>query len=176
MVQSALHHGLGHRGAVLGQDVLFQAAAVDPDPDGDVPGLAGPDHFLHPAVVPDVAGVDADFVHTHRRAGQGRPVVKVDIRHNGDVHRPFHRLDAFGILGGGAGHPQNLAARRLAPFGLGHVPLDVLDGDIEHGLDRDGVGTADGHISDFYFTLGLAHGRKPPVFHQAPVIKRSTSL
>src|SRR5699024_12551117 len=35
VVEGAFHHGLGHRRAVLGQDVLFQAAAVDPDADGE---------------------------------------------------------------------------------------------------------------------------------------------
>mgnify|MGYP003022422350 FL=1 len=41
MVQSALHHRFRHRRAVLGEDVLFQTAAVDADADGDIFLLAG---------------------------------------------------------------------------------------------------------------------------------------
>ena len=69
MVQGAFHHGLGHGRAVLCQDVLFQAAAVHADADGDVLALAGVHHCLHAAVIADVAGVDANFIHTHIRAG-----------------------------------------------------------------------------------------------------------
>ncbi len=64
MVQGAFHHGLGHGCAVLCQDVLFQAAAVHTDADGDILLLAGLHHGLDPVVVADVAGVDAEFLST----------------------------------------------------------------------------------------------------------------
>ena len=62
MIQGALHHGLRHGSAVLGQDVLFQAAAVDADADGDILLLAGLHDGFHAVIVADVARVDANFI------------------------------------------------------------------------------------------------------------------
>ena len=123
--------------------------------------LAGLHHGLDPVVVADVAGVDADLVHTNVGAGQRCLVIKVDIRHDGDVHRVLHGLDALGIRRAGAGHTQDLAARRLTALCLGNVALNVLHGDIQHGLHRNGVVAANGHIADLYFSFQLPHGRFP---------------
>ena len=65
MIQSALHHRFRHRCAVLGEDVLFQTAAVDTDADGDIFLLAGIHDCLHAVIVADVARVDADLIHAH---------------------------------------------------------------------------------------------------------------
>ena len=43
--------------------------------------LAGIHHRLHPVIVADVAGVDADLIHAHVCAGQSRLVVKMDVCH-----------------------------------------------------------------------------------------------
>ena len=158
MVQRALHHGFGDGGTVLGEDVLFQTAAVDADADGDILLLARLNHGLHAVVIADVAGVDADLIHAHISARQRGLVIEVDIRHDGDVHRVLDGLDALGVRCAGAGYTQDLAARRLAPLGLCHIALDVLHRDIQHGLHRDGVVAADGHVADFYFSFQLPHG------------------
>ena len=152
----------GYGGAVLGEDVLFQAAAVDADADGDVLLLAGVHHGLHPVVVADVAGVDADLVHAHVGTGQRGLIVEMDVRHDGDAHGVLHGLDALGVGGAGAGHPQDLAASRFAPLCLGDVARNVLHRDIQHGLDGDGVVAADGHIADLHFSFQLPHGFTVP--------------
>ena len=161
MVQSALHHRFRHRCAVLGEDVLFQTAAVDADADGDILLLAGLHHSFDAVVVADVAGVDADLIHAHVRAGQCGLVIKVDIRHDGDIHRILDGLDALGVCCAGAGHAQDLTARRLAALRLRHIALDVLHRDVQHGLHRDGVVAADGHIADLYFSFQLPHCHFP---------------
>ena len=48
--------------------------------------LAGIHDRLHAVIVADVARVDADLIHTHICTSQCSLVVKVDIRHDGDVH------------------------------------------------------------------------------------------
>lgn len=73
--------------AVFCKDVLFQTAAIHADADGNVLALTGIHHSLHPVIVADVAGVDADLIHAYICAGQSRLVVKMDVCHNGDVHR-----------------------------------------------------------------------------------------
>ena len=64
VVKRTFHHGLRHRGAVFGQDMLFQAAAVDTDADGHIFGVAGIRHRLDIFIGADVAGIDTDFVST----------------------------------------------------------------------------------------------------------------
>ena len=161
VVQRALHHRFGHGRTIFSKDVLFQTSAVDADADGDVLLLAGVHHGLHPVVVADVARIDADLVHAHVGAGESRLVVEVDVCHDGDIDGVLDGLDALGIRRAGAGHPQDLTARRLAALGLCHIALDVLHRDVQHGLHGDGILAANGHISDLDFTLQLPHGTSP---------------
>ena len=157
MIQRTLHHGFRRGCAIFGKDVLFQAAAVHADADGDVLALAGVHHCLHAAVVANIAGVDANFVHTHVCTGQRGLIVKVDVRHDGDAHGVLDRFDAPGVRRAGTGHAQNLAARCLAALCLCHIALDVLHRNIQHGLHRNGVAAANGHVSNFDFPLFLPH-------------------
>ena len=161
MIQGALHHGLRHGSAVLGQDVLFQAATVDADADGDILLLAGLHDGFHAVIVADVARVDANFIHAHIGTGQRSLVIKMDVRHDGDIDGILDGFDALGIGGTGAGHPQDLAACCLTPLGLGHVALNILHRDVQHGLHGDGVLAADGHIADLHFSFQLPHGLLP---------------
>ena len=161
MVQRALHHRFGHRRTIFCKDVLFQTSAVDADADRDILLLAGLHDGFHAVIVADVARVDADLIHTHICTSQCSLVVKVDICHDGDVHCVFDGLDALCICRAGAGHPQDLTARRLAALGLCHIALDVLHRDVQHGLHGNGVFAADGHIADLHFSFQLPHGFTP---------------
>ena len=145
MVQSALHQGLRGGRAVLCQDVLFQGAGVDPDADGDVLLAAGVGHGFHPAVVPDVAGIDADFIDARGHGLQGQLVVKVDVRHQGDGHLLLDGGDEGHGLFVGDGRPQDLAPCPLQAQGLLHAALDVCGGHVEHGLHGDGRAASNGH-------------------------------
>ena len=81
--------------------------------------------------------------------------------HDGDVHCVFDGLDALCICRAGAGHSQNLAASGFAPLGLRHIALDVLHRHIEHGLHRNGVAAANGHVADLHFAFFLPHKGSP---------------
>ena len=141
--------------------MLFQTAAVDADADRDILLLTGIHHCLYPVIIADIARVDADFVYAYVRAGQRSLIVKVDICHDGDVHCVFDGLDALCICRAGAGDPQNLTASGFAPLGLRHIALDVLYRHIEHGLHRNGVAAANGHIADLHFAFFLPHKGSP---------------
>ena len=130
MVQSAFHQGLRGGGAVFCQDVLFQGAGIDPNADGDVLLAAGIGHGLHPAVVPDVAGVDTDFVDASGHGLQGQLVVKVDVRHQGDGDPLFDGGDQGHSLLVGDGSPEDLAARLLQAQGLLHTARYIRGGDV----------------------------------------------
>ena len=123
--------------------------------------LAGLHDGFHAVIVADVARVDANFIHAHVCTGQRGLVIKMDVRHDGDIDGIFDSLDALGIGGTGAGHPQDLAACCLTPLGLGHVALNILHRNIQHGLHGNGVFAADGHIADLYFSFQLPHGLLP---------------
>ena len=164
MIHGALHHGLGHRRAVPGKNVLFQAAAVDADADGNVFGIAGIGHCLDPVVVADVAGIDADFIGAGINGRQRRLIVKMDIRHNRNVHHFLDGRHHGGIGGGGHRDADNLAARFGHPLGLLHVTGNVLDRNVQHGLHRDGVAAADGEIADPNRPFELTHGRRLLLF------------
>ena len=149
MVQCTLHHGLRRGGAVFCKDVLFQTAAVDADADGDVLLLTGVHHRLHPVVVADVAGVDANLIGTGINGGKGGAIVKVDIGHNGDIHRLLNGRYHRGICRGGHRDAHDLAARFCHAFCLLHVARNILNGHIEHGLHCNGVGAANSNVADF---------------------------
>ena len=157
MIQRALDHRFRNRCAVLCQNVLFETAAVDADADGDILLLAGLNDSFHTVVVADVARVDADLIDTDIGASQSCLIVKVDIRHDGDIHRVFDGLDALCVGCAGAGHTEDLTACRLAAFCLRNVALDILDRNIQHGLHGDGIVAADGNIANFYFSFELPH-------------------
>ena len=163
VVERAFDHGFRHRGAVFGQDVFFEAAAVDADADGHVFGVAGVGHGLDVLVGADVAGVDADLVRPGVQRGERGAVVEMDVGHDGDVDGFLDGGHDGGIRRGGHRHADDLAAGRRHPLGLGDVAGDVLDRDVEHRLHRDGVVPADGDVADLDFTFDLArHGLLPP--------------
>ncbi len=134
--QGALDHGLGAREPVLVDQVFLQAAGVHPDPHRDafVPRLA--DDLLEPFLTADVAGVDPDLVHrrpARRRdrleAGQGHPVVIVDVGDQGDADPVADQLDRLDVVFLRDGDADDLAARLLEAVDL-----------LERGLGIEGIG------------------------------------
>ena len=155
MVESALDHGLGHGGTILGQDVLFEAAAIDADTDGHALLVAGIGHSLDAVVVADVAGVDANFIGTGIQRGQRGAVVKMDVSHDGDVDGLFNGGHHGGVRRTGHCDADDLAACSGYALGLGYVARNILDRDVQHRLYGDGVGTANFNIADFDFSFQL---------------------
>ena len=159
VVQRAVHHRLRGGVAVLCQDVLFQAAGVDPHADGDIVLLAALHHLAHPVLVADVAGVDAHLVHPGRHRFQRQPVVEVDIRHNRHTYRLLEVLDQRHRLQIGDGRADDLAARRLQTLCLLDACRKVLGRRVEHRLDGDRRAAAHLHLADQNLSgfLSLSH-------------------
>ena len=59
VIERALDQRVGARLAVFLEQVLLEAAAVDPDADRAAVGLGGADHLGDALAAADVAGVDA---------------------------------------------------------------------------------------------------------------------
>ena len=144
--------------AVLFEQALFQAAAVDADADGDAALPAGLGHLADIVRLADVAGVDADLVHAGLRRREREPVVKMNVGHDRDG-RGVHDLGQ-GVRRGLIRHGE---ADDLAPGVM--QPGDLLDGRVRvrgvrvaHGLHRDRRAAADGDGADMdLFCLGSVH-------------------
>ena len=175
-----LDERLRRRVAVLFEQTLFQAAAVDADADGDAALPAGLGHLADIVRLADVAGVDADLVHARLRRCERKAVVKVDVGHDRDG-RGVHDLGQ-GIRRGLIRHGK---ADDLAPGVM--QPGNLLDGRarvrgvrVAHGLHRDRGAAADGNGADMdLFCLGSFHkhscisekpenARKPEAERSAP--------
>ena len=113
MTHGALHQRFRRDAAVFLQHLLFQRAAVDAYANGDAPFTAGIRHGADALGCADVAGVDADLIHTLRGALQSQLIVKMDIRHQGDMDGRFDLTDGLGSLHSGHCHADDLAACRL---------------------------------------------------------------
>ena len=62
-----------------------ETAKVDADADGDSPVLGCAHHLAHLVLVPKVAGVQPQTIDAAFRAFQSQPVMKVDVRDQGNV-------------------------------------------------------------------------------------------
>ena len=150
VIQGAVHHALGGKAAVLGQDVLFQGTGVDPDADGHMVHLGAVRHPAHLLRAADVAGVDAHFVNAVFHGGDGQRVVKMNVRHQRHralIHQPPHRPGARPIVHRNA--HQIAPRRRQLPDllqGGGHVP-GVRIG---HGLNGNRRAAADQYAARLY--------------------------
>ena len=154
----ALDERLRRRVAILFEQALFQAAAVDADADGDAALPAGLGHLADIVRLADVAGVDADLVHAGLRRREREPVVKMNVGHDRDG-RGMHDLGQ-GVRRGLVRHGET---DDLAPGIM--QPGDLLDGRarvrgvcVAHGLHRDRCAAADGDGADMdLFCLRSVH-------------------
>ena len=128
MVHGAFHHGLRGRGAVLGQDLLFQAAAVDADADGHMfLALQASATALDAVIAADVAGVDLNPARTAtsaESAGGGSEWASPPA----GAPSLYLQPPPQGARGGGEVHADDLAARRDARLLWATLPAISLTG------------------------------------------------
>ena len=148
MAQRALHERLRRHAAVLCQQLLLQRAAVHADADGHLVRAAAVHDRLHTVLPADVAGVDADLVRAVLRRGDGKAVVKVNVRHERNMNAVLDGLDRLRCLRRRHGHAHDLAARLLQAQDLLDGRACVLGLCVAHRLDGDRRAAADGHAAD----------------------------
>ena len=147
MLKGAFHQRFGGGVAVFFQKTLVKTAAVDADTDGDVLVLAHLHHGLDPVFAADVAGVDADFGRAALRGGNGKLIIKMNVRHQGQG-----RVLADVRKAPGGFHVGNRQPGDLAPGGgklsnLLQAALHIRGFGIEHGLDDHRGAAADGNAA-----------------------------
>ena len=137
--------------AVLMEQCLIEASAVDADSNGDMVGFAAVHHGLDPVFPADVAGVDADFGRAPLRRRNGQAIVKVDVGHQGQRRRRGNLPKARGRLHVRHGQAGNLAPGGCQSADLGEGALHVGGLRIEHGLN--GYRRAAAHRDAAYLDL-----------------------
>jgi hypothetical protein len=148
MVQPAFDHGIGTGLAVFVQQVLFQRSRVHADAHGTAVIAGGRDDLLHPPLITDVAGIDAQTGGTRLGGLDAAPVVEMDVgdeRHRAFAHDLFQR-PRTGLVG--HADPHDIRARLGGGLDLGDGAGDVRRLGIGHGLDRDRGVAAHGHVAD----------------------------
>src|SRR5690606_36010942 len=130
------------------QQVLLEAAGVDPDADRAAVGLGRADHFGNPLARADVARIDAQA----RGAGVGRLeralVVEVDV---GDQRHPYRAGDlaqSGGALDVGARHADQVRPGLLAAADLVDRRGRVGRRRVRHRLNRNRRIAADRDLAD----------------------------
>ena len=115
MVHGTFHHGFRHRGTVTGRDMLFPGCRRSRQCGwGMFLALQASATAFYTVIITDVAGVDANLIGTGIDGGKGGTMVKVDIGHNGDIHRLLNGRYHRGICRGGHRDAHDLAARFFA--------------------------------------------------------------
>ena len=154
----ALDERLRRRVAVLFEQTLFQAAAVDADTDGDAALPAGLGHLADVVRFADVAGVDADLVHAGLRRRERKPVVKMNVGHDRDG-RGVHDLGQSvrcGLIR--HGKADDLTPGIMQPGNLLDGRACVRGVRVAHRLHRDRRAAANRDGADMdLFCLGSVH-------------------
>ena len=78
-----------------------------------MPATAGIRNGAKIAFSPDIAGVDADLIDSSFDSCDSQPVVKLNIRHQREIHRLFDSGDQADILHGGDSQPEDITAGLL---------------------------------------------------------------
>ena len=132
---------------MLIQNLLFQTSGIYSDPNRNIILLAAVDHLTHPVLIPDVAGVDADFIDTCCHRFQSQPIIKMDVRHNRNMDCVFQMFNQFYRLPVRNGCADDFASGGFQTAGLLDTCLKILCRRIEHRLDGDGCTAANLYIS-----------------------------
>ena len=103
-------------------------------------------------LIPNITGIDAHLIDAQLHHTEGQPIVKMDIRHQGD-------MDAFFDLTNGLrrrhirnGHAHQFTARFFQGQNLRHGGIHISRICITHRLNDDWVCPAHHQITDFYFS------------------------
>ena len=130
--------------AVFFKKPLVKASAVDADADGDLLFPARIHDRADALLSADVAGVDADLGGAALRCGDGKAVVKVDIRHQRQRRCRRDLGKALGRVHIRNGQTRDLAACRRQRTELTQRALDVGRPGVQHRLNGNGRAAADG--------------------------------
>ena len=128
---------------VFRENTLLQGTGVDADPDRDILRFTSVGDRFDTTVIADVAGIDADLIHTRGDRLQRQFVIKMNIGDDRHGHRFFESGDQLNCLHIRNSRADDLTSSLFKLFCLSDGAFDILGGLIEHRLDADLRAAAD---------------------------------
>ena len=121
-------------------------------------------HSPHTVFASDISGIDPDLVSAVFDGCYSHPVIKMNVCHQGNGNLFFDLLYSPGRLHSRNGHPDDLASGRLQPMDLFHRFLHIFRLCIAHGLNGNGISSADHAVPDAHRPglLSCRHSSAPP--------------
>ena len=151
LLKCRFHNALcRHMTAVLFDEILFQRSGIHSHTDGNVVGFSTVNNSLYLFIGTDVARVYTDLVGTVFHGVYGHLVIKMDIRHDGDMHLLLYLLKGQCCLICGDSASDYLAACFFKPQYLIDSCFYIFCFCIAHGLDRNGIVPPDLYVSNVY--------------------------
>ena len=148
MVEGAFDQRLGAGFAVFFQQVLFQAAGIDPDADRAAIGLRRADDFGDALAAADIAWVDPQAGGALVRRLERTFVMEMDVGDDRHIGRRRDPVEMCGRFRRGAGHADDVRAGILAATNLVDRRADIFGRRVGHGLHGNRGIAADGDIAD----------------------------
>jgi len=132
----------------FGQDLFFERAGIDADPDRDQMALTHLDDRFDLRFIADVSGVDPNLVNAAIYRFEREPMIEMDVRHQGQIGRFFDFFDRSSVLKIQNGEAHKLRARFFKGVDLLEGCLYILGFGIGHALDQDSVIAAKSELAD----------------------------
>ena len=162
LVQRALNDPLRSYSAVFFKKGFLQGTAVDAHADRNAVLFRLVHHGLHLFLRTDISRIDPDLIRPVFDRRDSKPVIKMNIRHQGGMDLLLDLFEGLGRLHSRNRTPDNLASGRLKGKDLGHGSFHVLCLRIGHGLDRHRIHPTDLYVSNRnLFRLLSVHSRFP---------------
>ena len=148
LMQRAFYQPFRGHSSVFFQKVFFQRSAVYPYPDRQVSFSAGIYHSPHPVFVPDISGIDADFIRSVRNSRQCKLIIKMNVGHKGDGNLFFDLRQRLCRFLCGNRTADNITACGRECLNLRGCRRCVLGFCICHGLYQNRIAAAYHPVSD----------------------------
>ena len=162
LIKGTLHKPLCGHTAVLLHKILLQRTAVDSHTDWHLVFLCLVHNHLHPIPTADVAWIDTDLIRSVFYGSDGKPVVKVNIRHQRNVNLFLNLTKRLCGLHRRNRTPDDLASCLFQSENLVDRSPYIFRLRICHGLDGNWIAASDLYISNLnYFRLSSQHDLPP---------------
>ena len=163
LVQCALHQTLCSNAVVFLHQFLLKGTAVYTNTDGDIPFLCHVNYSLDPLCTSNVSRIDADLICAVLHGRNGKSVVEMNVCNQGNMNLLLNLLQRPGSFHGRHCTADDVAACCLQGKDLGYCCFYIFCFGIGHGLDQNGIASADLFVSNLYYFCMVSVHIFPPI-------------
>jgi hypothetical protein len=150
-IDRALNQSFGGDMTVLRNQFFLKRSGIDSDTNRNIPHARSRHNLPDPFGPSDIAGIDPDLVRAVFHGPYRHLVIKMDIRHQRDVDPLLDLSDCKSCFLSRTCASDDLASSLLQTQDLGNCSLHIFSRGVSHGLDQDGVASADHSVADPYY-------------------------